>query len=93
MKIELKCGNIVVLRGSKVGVVIGDSIVGKNDYTKLDNYDSELLVKKDKACSYYGDHMYDIVKVYNVNSWSYGFNEVLDIDYLKDNVVLVWSRE
>ena len=36
--------------------------------------------------------MYDIGKVYNVKDWSYGFNEVLDVDYLKDNAELVWSR-
>lgn len=30
MNIKLECGNVVVLRGGKVGVIIGDSIVDMN---------------------------------------------------------------
>lgn len=78
-KADLKDGMVVEYRNLSRRVVIGNSLIGENDYNILDNYNDMLLSLN------FSDH--DIIKIYEIKQPS-----AFSVMMKNCNLRLIWNR-
>lgn len=90
-KKDLKTGMVVKTRNNTMLLVVDDKLISVSGFLRLTEYNDDLIITDEPDSNIQSG--FDIMEVYEVNSWGLGFSRVLSYVEEKTFGKLIWKRK